>query len=613
MAMPRDGSATPAENVYIPVALLALALVLLIGGAPTAFVWFDQLHHWALAREWIEGGTRLPLRGATVSGVGQNGPLYHLFLGFGLLLTEGEVGMAVFTTVAAAMGVTAAAWAAWRRWGVGVLWVFAVVVSHPVLSEWIRVGEDFSYLPALLPLLLLGWVKVERAPTDAVGWGLWGVLCGAALQLHVTTGPALLLASIWLWQPRRAPWAPVLTLLGAAMTYVTVWLDPQLTGVRMTWANLPQTAAVLVEAMWQATKVRAENFWFPPLAAAWPTLALFGAAAASLVVGGKGARRFFVMAVASLAFVSFDESAHYHHLMHLDIVLVSVLAAGALTLATSRMGRALLLAGIAWQLGVSGSNVVAANSDGIVIQYASYPLRWPGVREEAATAALRDALRHELGSAGLHTRAERMLAIRGDTLVFLEHAWTFLEDALVEPPITAFPRGAVFELRRRRCGVSEGRSLPGHCLIRIPQDDAPPDDTEGAVRLDSQTNLWQPLNAWPLRAAHAVGAGVFPRHMAPLVVQPAAAFPVRIAPDATGRRMTALTLRQYRIPQTTSLDVQIAGPESSTRLLPHDERHGHLLRERHWVFAGAVTSVEMFVAGPAGVVAFDLEIELDRP
>lgn len=587
---------------------LAAALLTLLMGAPTAFVWFDQLHHWDLVRSWIEGGAGPSLRGATVSGIGRNGPLYHWLLAVGLSIVDSEVGMAWFTTALAACGITAAALLAGRRWGRQAIWVFAVVVSHPVLVEWIRVGEDFSYLPALLPLLILGWLRIERAPAGPVGWLLWGILCGAALQLHVTTAPALAIASLWLWRPRLAPWAPLLTVVGVTLTYVTIILDPRWTAIPMTWADIPGTAAALLEAVWRATVLRAEQTGAPSWLGAWPTGVLLLAAALSPLAGRRGARRMLAMAAAALLFVSFDESAHYHHLMHLDVVLASLLAAGALTLARGGVGRGVLLVAVAWQVFVSGTNILAASRTGILEQYSSYPLRWPGVREEAATAALRDALRRELAASGLRTPADREMAVLGDTLVFSEHAWSFLGDPLADSLQSPALENRRFALRRGPCGNREGRPLPGHCFLTLPDGGRAADP----VVLTSVVRPFGPVDAQALRGAHAVGAGVFPRQMAPLVVLPAPMFPLHVE-STPGRDIRAVTIRQFRIPQTDTQEMDLLQGPPGRPIPPTTVAHGHLLYERVWTFPSGVTSVRLALEDRRGVAAFHLEVERADP
>lgn len=589
----RGGAAAPAV-------LFGVALLLLIVGAPTAFVWFDQLRHWGQALEQIRNGVWIPPRGASVTGVGANGPMYHLILMSGLRLLSSETAMAFFSACSAALGLATAARLAARRWGAAaVLWPLAAVASHPILLEWMRVGLDHSFLPLWLPLGLACWLWVERRPSSVGRWILWGVACGAGLQLHFTIGPALALASLPLWKPRQVPWAPLATIAGALLTYAPMLGGPAVQSPGLTWFDAPSTAGRLIQAAVAAPAARAAGVGLGSVWWLLPGTVIGLAAVGGAAVGAArpAVRRGLAVAAASLLLVSFDEASHYHHLMHLDAFLIAMTTTGALALAADRRGRAVLAVLVAAHLALGARMVADAQGRGIVELPSSYPLAWPDAREIAATAWQRDALAKALAELDLDHPVLRQVAVSGDVLPFFEHGWMFLADQR-EPASSGQRIAEAWRLTAGAC-VDGGRRVGGFCLreAAVPPLSAVVTEESGFL---VRTALRGELSRQGLS---------FPPEMAQLELVRAGRFPLRVsAPE--GRRFSRLTLRFFRFP--VALERVGAVPILPDGLgEPALTRDGYVVREEVWHVADPVTEVVLRASGLFPLVAYYAELELD--
>jgi hypothetical protein len=578
-------------------------------GAPVAAVLYDQIRDWQAAFALLAAGT-LPTQGATISGVGANGPLYYLLLMAGQVLAVTEVGMARFVTVLALLG--AFVWVLTARTGEDRrirAWIGIAIASHPLALEWVRLGADFSYLPVLLPLGALVYHAVEQRPQQPRRWLLWGLVCGAALQLHVTTAPLLLAASWTLWRTPRRPWAPVLVVIGAALTYA--WTIPSFEAgaTSLSWWQLPTTAAKLGYALVAAAAVPAGALGIAGLAGAWTTLALLAVALGAWRRADAGSRFLGAVAVASLAFVSFDPQSHYNHLMHLDMVLVFGLAAGARRLTRGPAGKALITLIVLFQCAVSIAAIREAGQTGLVRRYTAFPLEWPAVTEIAATAELRDQLVAQLRAEGLTTPWQRLHLLSGDTLPFVEHGWVFYRDPSPVPSFRDDPPAApAFVLRRGTCGPSAGYDLPGHCLARMDRSPA----AMRVVLADAQEAAPDPLSRRTLadaRHAWARERRAFPDAMAPLIIDWADNFPKQIEPIDPSQRISLVKVRQFRFPDARA-ELGDVGIVAAARVGAEATTHGYLLVERRLKFSEPVTRIVLDVTDGADRGAFDLDIEL---
>lgn len=594
----------------VPAALAALVAVVALAAAPTAAVLHDQLRDWQAVFGYLSSG-QLPRQGAVISGVGANGPLYYLLLMAGQILSDGETGLALFVTAAAVLGTALWAWTASsgeeRRLR---LWMGVAVASHPLVMEWVRMGSDFSYLPVLLPAAALFWRAVERRSGRPLPWLAWGVVCGAALQLHVTTVPLLLIASWALWRLPRWWCAPLLTLVGTALTFATRLSGLEWTGRGLTWWSLPETAMRLLGALVAAAEVPAEAIGLGGVAGVWTTIALFAMAVTAWRLGDAVARLLSLAALGSLAFVAFDSGSHYNHLMHLDMVLVAGLAAGARVLASRSSGRIVLIILVSWQVAVSLGAALEAQRTGLVRRYTAFPLAWPGVREESVTAAFRDRLAASLRAEGLSTPWERHHRVVGDTLPLADSGWVFLGDPSGPPPFGSEPpRSAGFLLSREPCASRNGHALPGHCLI---SDGSSPDAYRaylggtaiGDGGRSPLVTLAQARHAW-IRERRA-----FPETMPPLIIDWVGNYPKALT-AASGERIRGVTLRQFRFPDAVRVlaTVRLAGAGEIHEAPPV---HGYLLQERRYRFPQPATSLTIVVEGAGDRGAFDLEVDLDR-
>jgi hypothetical protein len=586
-------------GALLPAALFAASLALLVAGAPTAFVWFDQLRHWGQSFEQIRGGIWIPPRGASVTGVGANGPLYHLILMAGLRVLASETAMAVYSAGTAAMGLAAAARLAARRWGAATaLWPLAVVASHPILAEWMRVGLDHSFLPLWLPFGLAAWLLVERRRASVWAWIVWGLACGAGLQLHFTIGPALALASLFVWRPRQAPWAPFATLAGAALTYATMFGGAAVQSPGLTWHEAPVTAVRLIRAALSAPALRAAGVGWDSAWWSAPVAILGVAALVGALIGPRRRVLRWGLAVvaASLLLVSFDEASHYHHLMHLDIFLITLTAAGATVLAAFRPGRTLLTLLVFVHLLLGVQMVADARQRGIVELPSSYPLAWPDTRELAATAAQRDALATALAEVGLDHPVLRTEAVFGDVLPFFEHGWMFLRDHR-SPPSDGAAQQAAWQLSPPPC--RPGDRPAGTLCLRSAQAGplrvASSKDSDYIAQTALKGQMWrQGLS--------------FPPEMAQLDLVRSRNLPLRaVAPET--QAFSRLVLRTFRFP--LAIDLVGRHPVQPAGLGPPDRtRDGYVVREDVWLFADPLTSVEVQATGGALLVAFSLEFDL---
>lgn len=585
-------------DAVVPAILLAAGLLLLVAGAPTAFVWFDQLRHWGQALEQIRNGVWLPPRGASVTGVGANGPLYHLILMGGLRFLSSETAMAFYSAASAAVGLTATAVLAARRWGLSLaVWPLAAVVCHPILMEWMRVGLDHSFLPLWSPLALAAWLFVERRPGSPGAWLLWGVACGAGLQLHFTVGPALALASLALWQPRDAPWAPLATLAGTALTYVTLMAGPAPQSPGLTWFEAPQTAWRLTRAALTATSLRAAGVgWASPW---WTTAGGFFTAAAVLgaLLGRarRAVRRSLAVAAASLLLVSFDERSHYHHLMHLDVFMMAMTVAGAITLAAAPAGRVVLAGVLTSQLALGVRMVDDALAAGVVELPSSYPVAWPDERELAATAIQRDRLAVTLNALALDHPLLRQDLVFGDVLPYFEHGWMFLVDHRA-PATGGAADAGYWRLERGPCPDATGRQAGALCMApAAARPEAVRPDLDGGFvpRTAVRGSLWRQGVA-------------FPPEMAQLEVVRRIAFPLRLE-SGEGPGFAGLTLRVFRFPLAMEL---IGNPPLWPAALPDPDhkRSGYTLREYTWTFSLPVSEIELHSVSGADILAFSAEL-----
>lgn len=599
------------EPLLLVVLALAVVLMALIG-APTAAVFYDQVRDWQAVHALLATG-RLPAEGAAISGVGANGPLYYFILMAGQVFAGTEVGMARFVTILAVLGV--AAWVLIVRSGEERrlrAWLGIAIASHPLVLEWARMGLDFSYLPALLPFGALVFQIVEARSQRAYPWVLWGLVCGAALQLHVTTIPLLLAASWALWRAPRWRWAPVLVLLSTVLTYATTIPYYEAGATSLSWWRLPSTAAQLSHALVTAAAVPAAALGIEGLMGAWTTLALFVVALVAGRRGDSGSRFLFAATLASLVFVSFDPQSHYNHLMHLDMVLVLGLAAGARHLARSQAGKVLLAVIIGFQCSVSIAAIRESAQTGLVRRYTAFPLEWPGIVEVTATAKLRDDLAAQLRKEGLAMPWQRLHLLSGDTLPFAEHGWVFYLDPPATPTFNqAPPLSAGFELRQGVCDLGKGHELPGHCLVQM-------DTVPTATKLlltdarDREADLASRRSLAAARHAWARERRAFPEAMAPLIIDRVDHFPKWIEPADPAQRIRRVKLRQFRFPDARSRlgDVGIAAPKGMSE---EGTIHGYLLVERRVRFPVPVTQFVLDIADGTNWGAFDLEVELDRP
>ncbi len=586
-------------GALLPAVLLVAALALLVAGAPTAFVWFDQLRHWGQSLEQIRGGIWIPPRGASVTGVGANGPLYHLILMAGLRVLASETAMAVYSAGTAAVGLAVAARLAARRWGAATaLWPLAAVASHPILAEWMRVGLDHSFLPLWLPFGLAAWLLVERRPGSVWAWIVWGLACGAGLQLHFTIGPALALASLLVWRPRQASWAPIATLAGAALTYATMLGGAAVQSPGLAWHEAPVTAARLIRAALTAPVLRAAGVGWNSAWWSAPVVILGVAALVGALIGARrrAVRRGLAAVAASLLLVSFDEASHYHHLMHLDAFLIALTATGAVALAAFRHGRALLTVLVSVHLLLGARMVADARQRGIVELPSSYPLAWPNARELAATAAQRDALAAALAAVGLDHPVLRAEAVFGDVLPFFEHGWMFLRDHR-SPPSAGVVGRAAWQLSAPPCRPDDRPA--GTLCLRAAQTGplrvASSKDSDYIAQTALKGQMWrQGLS--------------FPPEMAQLDLVRSRNLPLRaVAPET--QAFSRLVLRTFRFP--LAIDLVGRHPVQPTGLGPPDRTHnGYAVREDIWLFADPVTLVEIEATGRASLAAFSAELDL---
>ncbi len=599
-----------------PSILLFLALAgFFVAGWDLGFVWIDQLHDTADSLAWLAEGRLLPPRGTTVSGLGHNGPWSTWMTMMALRIWSAEWAVAALAVTCTLIAVGGGWLTAQRRRSVALAWAILLVWTQPHLWEWSRVGLDVSFAP--LPALLL--VVAVRLSRRWTGVALIAGFAGAlAAQSHPSLFPAV--AVVLLIGAGSAPlrvlclrWA--LSLAGGILPYLGVLLGGQLGTGELAWPAIGEALGMLpslLDAPGRALDVRLTALGWGELGslqrlAGWlvPLLVL-----ARLLRPGPRPRVAVVAAVAalvSLAALTYDEQAHYHHLMHWDGWLAATTVALAWSYADRRSGRALLASLLVLQIGTVAVLQQRAARTGVVELSGVFPLREPGLIEQAATWRMRAALWPMLAARGLTDPVSRARVVGDAALSLAEHGWWSPFDGMQAPsgpPATGGP------WRLATCDDGAHVIIGRLCLLGATP--IPPQalaDRDGML-LTSDAAQW--------RRGRATRPGPRGAHVPPFSVA-RSRFPLLLTGatgdgnDAGVRRI--LRLRTARHPLAVEADgsTQIAVRQAGFVLEPAAVRYGYIMRESVYFVDARPVDLALEEQDAARPAVFDLSLESTPP
>jgi hypothetical protein len=600
----------------LPTLLFIALAVLFAAGWDLGFVWIDQLHDTADSLIWLSEGRLLPPRGTTVSGLGHNGPWSTWMTMTALRIWHAEWAVAALA-VACTLLAVGGGWLIARRQGRGTLaWAILLVWTQPHLWEWSRVGLDVSFAPVPVLLLLLTVAWSRRWTGAALPAGFAGAL---AAQSHPSLFPAVvvvLLVGAGKAPPRVLCLRWGLSLFGGILPYLGVLLHRQLGAGELAWPPLAETfqaLPLLLDAPGRALDVRLTALdwgtlgalhrvvgWLVPLLVLARLLRPRARPPSVAVIAG-------VAAVVSLAALSYDEQAHYHHLMHWDGWLAATMVALVWSYADRPWGRALLASLLLLQVGTIAVLQQSAARTGVVELSGIFPLREPGLIEQAATWRMRAALWPMLAARGLTDPADRA-AVTGDAVLPLaEHGWWSPFDDAARPAASAVGEGPW-----RLAACSDGAQAVTGRLCLHEALPIPP----YALADRNGTLVTPDVTRW--RQGRATRPGPAGAHVPPFSVA-RARFPLQLTASTEDGRsahpLRTLRLRTVRHPLAIATDgtTQITVRQGGRNLQPVAVSHGYIMREV--VFAIEAGPVLLLVeeANATRPAVFDLSLAGEAP
>lgn len=610
--------------------LATLWLFLFLSGIPETFIWYESLRDWAEAWRIVVDEGRLPTRGPDISGVGFNGPLVYLIYGLALSLVFSEWTLPVVSSAAVvASVVTVLAMLRRSRPWLAVLPVVLLVVSHPLLFEWSRAGQDFSFA-LVAAAVCVAFVLRVPGPDAWPGWLVWAFTLAVVSQIHIALLPAVAVWGLWHWWPRRTWRNALAATLGVLVPFLPLLLDASSRpGNFPAWDGVPEVFGV-----WWHLLLAEPRAWWARREVLGPWALVGGGVAAlwwcflvAVALRSRrhpGQRPLWAGLLLSWLLLSFPESWHYHHLIHMLPVWILGTVLIGWTFSARPAGRSLLAVLVCLQLLLSWQLQQHTRRTGLLPMANLFPASFPGELQWSASLRFRTALDEALSGLGAGTPWQRRQLLRRSEglLPLVEYRWLTLADMVSATPgeVRGPGEDSSGPWRLDSCAAStpqapvvQLRGYPGHCLV--------PDTgilTEG-VHFHASTP-WAGQTTSPADAAfdweEAYAAAWQQARWLPgalLQVLPVQVGPVRLE---SAEPFAHLVLRGVHFPiarqQGWTADFRVFGPEGQLR--PERTIQSYTLRELHFRFAVPTTMVELQAGAPdARWIALDFDLFRAEP